>query len=62
MDNISDLVTRLSEGSVTALARLITMVENELPGSLEALRAVYPKTGHAYIVGITGPPGSGKAR
>lgn len=46
---------------MNALARLITMVENERPGALEALKAVYPKTGHAYIVGITGPPGSGKS-
>ena len=48
-------------GSVRALAKLITMVENEMPGAMEALQRLYPQTGHAYIVGITGPPGSGKS-
>jgi len=61
MDKISDLINRLSMGSVTALSRLITMVENEEPGALEALQRLYPKTGNAYIIGITGPPGSGKS-
>jgi len=61
MNKISDLINRLSIGSVTALARLITMVENEEPGALEALQRLYPKTGNAYIIGITGPPGSGKS-
>jgi LAO/AO transport system kinase len=61
MNTISDLVNQLSMGSVTALARLITMVENEQPGALEALQRLYPKTGNAYIIGITGPPGSGKS-
>jgi LAO/AO transport system kinase len=61
MNTISDLVNQLSIGSVTALARLITMVENEQQGALEALQRLYPKTGNAYIIGITGPPGSGKS-
>jgi LAO/AO transport system kinase len=61
MNTISDLLNQLSIGSVTALARLITMVENEQPGALEALQRLYPKTGNAYIIGITGPPGSGKS-
>ncbi len=61
MNTISDMVNQLSIGSVTALARLITMVENEQPGALEALQRLYPKTGKAYIIGITGPPGSGKS-
>jgi LAO/AO transport system kinase len=61
MNKISNLANQLSMGSVTALARLITMVENEQPGALEALKRLYPKTGNAYIIGITGPPGSGKS-
>jgi len=61
MDKISNLVNDLSAGSVRAMARLITVVENELPGSVEAMATIYPKTGHAYVVGITGPPGSGKS-
>jgi LAO/AO transport system kinase len=61
MDKIDDLVDHLSTGSVCALARLITVVENKMPGAVEAMKRLYPKTGHAYIVGITGPPGSGKS-
>jgi len=61
MNTISDLVNQLSIGSVTALARLITMVENEQPEAPEALQRLYPKTGNAYVIGITGPPGSGKS-
>lgn len=61
MASTTDLVSEALSGSVRALAKLITMVENELPGAVEALQQLYPKTGHAYIIGITGPPGSGKS-
>lgn len=61
MASTKDLVSEALSGSVRALAKLITMVENEMPGALEALQQLYPKTGHAYILGITGPPGSGKS-
>ena len=61
MASTTDLVSEALSGSVRALAKLITMVENEMPGAVEALQQLYPKTGHAYIIGITGPPGSGKS-
>jgi LAO/AO transport system kinase len=61
MASTNDLVSEALSGSVRALAKLITMVENEMPGSTELLQQLYPKTGHAYIIGITGPPGSGKS-
>jgi LAO/AO transport system kinase len=61
MDSVSELVEKVFSGSVRNLAKVITMVENEMPGAIEALQKLYPKTGHAYIVGITGPPGSGKS-
>jgi LAO/AO transport system kinase len=61
MDSVSKLVEKLTTGSVRSLARVITMVENEVPEASEVLQQLYPKTGHAYIVGITGPPGSGKS-
>ncbi len=61
MANTEELVRDALSGSVRAMAKLITMVENELPESMEALRRLYPSTGKAYIVGITGPPGSGKS-
>jgi LAO/AO transport system kinase len=61
MASTNDLVSEALSGSVRALAKLITMVENEMPGSTEVLQQLYAQTGHAYIVGITGPPGSGKS-
>ena len=61
MDNLNDLLNRMFAGSISALARLISIVENGSPGSVEVLQKIYPKTGHAYTVGITGPPGSGKS-
>ncbi len=48
-------------GSRRALARLITLVENRAPEAREAMAALYPHTGHAYLVGITGAPGTGKS-
>jgi len=61
MPSTEQLVNEAISGSVRALAKLITMVENEMPEALEALRRLYPQTGKAYIIGITGPPGSGKS-
>jgi LAO/AO transport system kinase len=61
MTSIAELVSGALSGSVRALAKLITLVENEMPGAVEALQQLYPRTGRAYIVGITGPPGSGKS-
>ncbi|MDP3046640.1 MAG: methylmalonyl Co-A mutase-associated GTPase MeaB, partial [Chloroflexota bacterium] len=56
-----DLVDRLLAGDRRAVARLISLVENGAPESREALAALFPHTGHAHIVGITGSPGSGKS-
>ncbi len=61
MPSTEELVNDALSGSVRALAKLITLVENEMPEALEALRRLYPKTGKAYLIGITGPPGSGKS-
>jgi len=48
-------------GDRRALARLLTAVENRTPVAEAALRELYPKAGRAHLVGITGPPGSGKS-
>jgi LAO/AO transport system kinase len=48
-------------GDRLALARLLTAVENRTPVAEAALRTLYPKAGHAHLVGITGPPGAGKS-
>jgi len=44
-----------------ALARLITLVENRAPESSTIIERIYPMTGHAHVIGITGPPGAGKS-
>jgi LAO/AO transport system kinase len=48
-------------GDRRALARLLTAIENRSPAAEVALRRLYPRAGRAHIVGITGPPGSGKS-
>jgi len=55
------LTSRLLAGDKRACARLISIVENESHGYLDALKAVYPRSGGAYVIGVTGPPGSGKS-
>ncbi len=48
-------------GDRRALARAITLVESSDPLAFELVRDLYPETGHAYSIGITGPPGVGKS-
>jgi LAO/AO transport system kinase len=55
------LAQRLMAGDRRALARAITLVENDDPRGWEVVREVYPHTGSAAIVGFTGPPGVGKS-
>jgi LAO/AO transport system kinase len=55
------LIKRLLDGDRRALARAITLVENDDPKGWALVREVYPKTGKAQIVGFTGPPGVGKS-
>ena len=57
----SDLAERLLAGDKRALARAITLVENDEPEGWELVREVYPRTGNATMVGLTGPPGVGKS-
>ncbi|MCI2430017.1 methylmalonyl Co-A mutase-associated GTPase MeaB [Candidatus Acetothermia bacterium] len=52
---------RFDEKDPIALAKLISAVENRLPGYQELLDALYARTGNAYRIGITGPPGAGKS-
>jgi LAO/AO transport system kinase len=55
------LAQRLLEGDKRALARGISLVENDDPAGWELVREVYPHTGKAAVVGFTGPPGVGKS-
>jgi len=56
-----NLRERLVSGDVRALARLLTFAENNDPEAIEVIKGLYDKTGRAYIIGITGPPGAGKS-
>jgi LAO/AO transport system kinase len=59
--NAADLAERLLEGDRRALARAISLVENDDPEGWALVREVYPRTGRASMVGFTGPPGVGKS-
>jgi len=56
-----ELADKLLEGNVQAAARLITGIEDEVPSAIEELETIYPHTGRAYIIGVTGSPGIGKS-
>ena len=56
-----ELTERLLAGDRLALARLISAVEAGRHDARQALRCLFPRTGRAHIVGVTGPPGSGKS-
>jgi len=56
-----DLAQDVLKGNRRSVARLMTAIENEDPESRAAISQLYPHTGNAYIVGVTGPPGSGKS-
>jgi LAO/AO transport system kinase len=55
------LAAGVRDGDKRALARAITLVENSDPLAYELVRDLYPETGRAYAVGVTGPPGVGKS-
>ena len=55
------MVAGVRAGDRRALARAITLVESAHPLAYEVVRDLYPSTGRAYAVGITGPPGTGKS-
>lgn len=59
--NVVNLIERFRQGDVRALARLISLLENEDPGAAGIMEELYPLTGRAYVVGLTGAPGAGKS-
>ena len=60
-DNLKELYERFQSGDRLALARVISLVENRSEGFEEILNNIFPSTGRAHRVGITGPPGAGKS-
>ena len=56
-----DLVERALGGDLRAAATLMRALDDELPGAREALRAIYPRGGQAFVVGVTGSAGVGKS-
>ena len=57
----AELAERLLAGDKRALARAISLVENDDPAGWKLVREVFPQTGRAAMVGFTGPPGAGKS-
>ena len=55
------LADRVLAGDARAIARAISLVEDEAPAGAELIRDLYSRTGRAYLVGVTGPPGAGKS-
>ena len=49
------------DGDPRAIARAISLVEDESPAGADLIRRIFPHTGRAYLVGVTGPPGAGKS-
>jgi LAO/AO transport system kinase len=59
--NIHALTEQLRSGDVRALSRAISVVENRAPGRSELLKTLFPHTGNARVLGLTGAPGAGKS-
>jgi LAO/AO transport system kinase len=57
----SQIAERLLQGDRRSLTRVLTWVENDYPEARDAMREIFPHSGKAHIVGITGPTGSGKS-
>ncbi len=56
-----DMVERVLGGDRRALARLVTLIENEASEARDYLARLYPQSGHAQVIGVTGSPGAGKS-
>jgi LAO/AO transport system kinase len=55
------LAERVLAGDLRAIARAISLVEDDDPASAGLVASIYHRTGHAYLIGVTGPPGAGKS-
>ena len=57
----NELIERVFAGDPRSIARAITKIESGTDGAAELMKAVFPKTGNATVIGITGSPGAGKS-
>jgi LAO/AO transport system kinase len=55
------LAEKIFQGDIRAASRLMRDIDDRMPNATKELKKIYPRTGNAYIIGITGPPGSGKS-
>ncbi|MSO61272.1 MAG: methylmalonyl Co-A mutase-associated GTPase MeaB [Acidobacteria bacterium] len=55
------LAERVRSGDARAIARAISLIEDEAASAAGLVRDIFPHTGHSYLVGVTGPPGAGKS-
>jgi len=60
-DGMANLLDRIADGDRLALSRLLSEIENETSIGITALSELYPRSGKAHRIGVTGPPGSGKS-
>jgi LAO/AO transport system kinase len=58
---MTQLAQKVIAGDPRSIARLITMVENDMPDAVETMKHLHPHTGHASVIGVTGVMGSGKS-
>ncbi len=58
---MESLAARIIDGDVRALARAATAIENRLPEASRLMEELFPRTGHATVIGVTGAPGAGKS-
>jgi LAO/AO transport system kinase len=55
------LADRVRSGDVRAMARAISLIQDEAAAAPALVRDIFPHTGKAYLIGVTGPPGAGKS-
>lgn len=56
-----DIIERIVSGDMRAIARILRDIDDEIPSARDVIRELYPHTGKAYVVGVTGSPGVGKS-
>lgn len=61
MAGLAPLAERVRNGDLRAIARAISLIEDEAPAAAALVRDIFPHTGRSYLVGVTGPPGAGKS-